>query len=250
MGVIATKPPVSGRESVWRPDPHLVSLLDATSFEADQYRTLRLVIEHVHGPKSLFAVTSPTPGDGKTTSAINLAGALAAAPDSRVLVIDIDLRTPSVGNRLGLPVQSPGLVDLLLDKDLTVEAVVQRHPQYRLSVVPGGRAITVPYELLKSPRLRELLQEVRRQYDYVLLDTAPLVPVPDTRLLAEYTDGFIIVVAAHQTPRVLLAEALNMMDPKKVIGIVFNGDDRPLSGYYGYYYGSSYGSKRRGRVTR
>ena len=244
-----TKPVVSGREAAWRPDPHLVSLLDPASFESDQYRTLRLVIEDRRAPKSLIAVTSPTSGDGKTTCALNLAGAFAAAAASRVLVVDLDLRTPSIGDHLGLTKQSPGLVDLLLDQDLTLAAAVQRHPQFRLSVVPAGRPIPVPYELLKSPRLRELLQDARQHYDYVVLDTPPLV-LPDTRLVAECTDVFVMVVAAHRTPKVLLGEALNVMDPAKLIGIVFNQDDRPLSGYYDHYYGSALRSHQRRRTGR
>jgi protein-tyrosine kinase len=232
-------------EHRWRPDGHLVSLVDPTSFEADQYRTLRHIVERLHASKRLIAVTSAVPGDGKTTTAINLAGALAHAADARILLVDLDLRTPAVGNRLGLATQSPGLVDLLLDPDLTLDDVVQRHPRFRLSVLPAGRSLSMPYELLKSPRLGEFLNLARQRYSYVVVDTPPLVPVPDSRLIADRVDGFVLVVGAHRTPRPLLEDALNMMDPTKVIGIVFNGDDRPLSGYYGHYYG--YGrSNRRG----
>jgi protein-tyrosine kinase len=249
MGITATRPIVSARDPAWRPDSHLVSLVDPSSFEADQYRTLRFVIEERRAPKSLIAVTSPTPGDGKTTCALNLAGAFAAAAESRVLVMDLDLRTPSIGEHLGLTRESPGLVDLLLNQELALDAVVQRHPQFRLSAVPAGRPITVPYELLKSQRLRHLLQDARQHYDYVVLDTPPLV-LPDTRLVAECADVFVMVVAAHRTPKVLLGEALNLMDPEKLIGIVFNRDDRPLSGYYNHYYGSSLRSNHRRRTGR
>ena len=230
-------------------DAHLISLLDPTSFEADQYRTLRHVLERRHPTKKLIAVTSAVAGDGKTTTAINLAGALAHAPEARILVVDLDMRTPSLGNRLGLPPQSRGLSDLILDSDLTLDDVIRRHPRFPLSILPAGRALTVPYELLKSPRLGELLQEVNQQYDHIVLDTPPLVPVPDTRVIADRVDGFVMVVKAHRTPRPLFEDALNLMDPTKLIGIVFNGDDRPLSGYYGYYYGYGYYNDR-GRRAR
>ena len=235
--VTKTEYAASAGEQDWRRDAldsHLVSFIDPTSFEADQYRTLRLVIEQVHVGKKLIAVTSAVAGDGKTTTALNLAGALAHAPEARILVVDLDLRTPSVGHRLGLANQSPGLVDLILDPDMTLDDVVRRHPQFRLAVLPAGRALTVTYELLKSPRLGAVLQEARGQYDYVVLDTPPLVPVPDCRLIADWTDGFVLIVSAHRTPRPLFEDALNLLDPTKVIGIVFNGDDRPLSGYYGH----------------
>src|SRR5207302_11261988 len=92
-------------ESPWRENGlggHLVSLVDPTAFEADQYRTLRYVLEQLHATKRVIAVTSPIAGDGKTTTAVNLAGALAHAPEARILVVDLDLRTPSLANRLGL----------------------------------------------------------------------------------------------------------------------------------------------------
>ena len=235
-------------------DEHLVSLVDPTSIEADQYRTLRHAVERKHGTKKLVAITSPVAGDGKTTTALNLAGALAHAPDTRILVWDLDLRGPSLGNRLGLATQSPGLIDLILDPDLALEDVIRRHPRFPLSVLPVGQPLTVSYELLKSLRLGELLREAREKYDYVVLDTPPLVPVPDGLLIADHVDGFVVVVAAHRTPRKLLEDALNLMDPAKVLGLVFNGDDHTASGYYyGYpsryshYHGHGRRSARRGR---
>jgi polysaccharide biosynthesis transport protein len=99
--------------------------------------------------------------------------------------------------------------------------------------------------------MAELLQEVRLKYDYILLDTPPLV-VPDFRLITDLVDGVVVVVAAHRTPRKLLEDALSQMNPANLMGIVFNGDDQRLSGYYGYYgYASGYygasanGSRRR-----
>ena len=81
------------------------------------------------------------------------------------------------------------------------------------------------HELLRSPRFESLLHEARDQYDFVVLDTPPLVPVCDAAVLSRLVDGMLIVVAAHETPRKLLEEALNLIDESKVLGIVFNGDD-------------------------
>ena len=84
------------------------------------------------------------------------------------------------------------------------------------------------------------MKEARRHYDWLVIDTPPVVPLPDCRLIERWVDGFLVVVAAHKTPRKLLAETLNLLDPAKVVGLVFNADDRPVSGYYGYYgYGDS-----------
>jgi capsular exopolysaccharide synthesis family protein len=222
-------------------EEHLVSLLAPTSFEAEQYRALRYVVEQMHKSSglSILAVTSAAAGDGKTTTAINLAGALAQAPDGRVLLVEADVRRPSVtlGDRLGSGNSGgPGLVDAVLDQGIGLESVVQRHPRFNLSVLPAGWRPTAPYEVLKSPRLGELMEEARQQYDYVIVDTPPLLVVPDSRVIGKWVDGFLVVVAAGETPRKLLAEALTVMEPAKVVGLVFNGDHRPLSGYYGYYY--------------
>src|SRR5438132_586723 len=116
-------------------DEHLVSLVNPASFEADQYRTIRHVLEQSHATKKMIAVTSAAPGDGKTTTAINLAGVLAQAPDAHILIVDLDLRMPAVGDRLGLTVQSPGLADLLRHPDLTLDDAVQRLPRSRLEAL-------------------------------------------------------------------------------------------------------------------
>lgn len=229
-------------------DEHLVNLVTPASFEADQYRNLRHEMQRTHPTKKLIAVTSAVDGDGKTTTAINLAAALAEAPEARTLLWDLDLRTPSVGNRLGLSAQSPSLADLILEPTLRPDDVIRRHPRFRLSILPAGPASTVPYKLLKHPRMAEILREVHQQYDYIVFDTPPLLPVPDSRLVADLMDGFIIVVGAQRTTRKLLGDVLALANASKILGIVFNRDDRPLHGYYRYYHGCGYdeGRARRG----
>jgi Mrp family chromosome partitioning ATPase len=107
---------------------------------------------------------------------------------------------------------------------------------YKLAVIPAGTVRTAVHQILRSPRLEEILQHARTLYDYVVIDTPPLLPVFDSALLARTVDGVLVVVAANYTPRKLLGEALNLLDGSKVLGIVFNRDDRPLFGYYDAYY--------------
>jgi protein-tyrosine kinase len=214
----------------------LVSLLAPNSFAADQYRTLRHSIEWLRRERGLhvLAMTSATPGDGKTVTTLNLAGALAQGENARVLVVDADLRRPSVSRYLGLDYQSaPGLSDILLDPACSLGQVVRRLEGFNLSVVPSGAAQDAPYELLNSTRLENFLKEAREFYDYVLIDTPPLLPLPDCRLIEKSVDGFLLIVGADKTPRRLVADALSLLDPAKVIAVVFNGDRRPLSNYYG-----------------
>ena len=221
-------------------DEHLVTLLAPVSYEAEKYRTLAHTIELARKDLGLhvLAVTSPTAGDGKTTTAINLAGTLAQSPEARVLLVGMDLRRPSLTEHLGMAdIHAIGLASLILDLDpaRTLNQAVQHLKKFNLSVLPAGPLLADPYEVLKSHRLGELLQEARQHYDYVVLDTPPVLLVPDTRLIGNWVDGFLMVVAAHKTPRRLVEEALNLMDPSKLVGLVFNSDDRQNKDYYYYY---------------
>jgi capsular exopolysaccharide synthesis family protein len=216
----------------------LVSLLAPTSAAADQYRSLRHRVEGLRTGSGthVIAVTSPSPGDGKTVTTLNLAGALAQAKDARVLVVDADLRKPSVASYLALEgLRSPGLSDALRDPRYQLHQIVRHLKGFNLWVVPAGPPELSPYELLCSSRLDALLREARRDFDCVLVDTPPSVVLPDCRLIERWVDGFLMVVAAHKTPRRLVAEALGQLDAAKVLGVVFNADDEPTSSYYGYY---------------
>jgi len=225
-------------------DEHLVSLLTPAAFEAEQYRALRHMVEQRHKAAGVqvIAVTSAAVGDGKTTTAINLAGALAQAAENRVLLVDADLRRPALGHLLGLGGSGdPGLVNAIVDPAVGLAEIVQDRPPFNMSVIRAGQTPPSPYELLKSPRLGALLDEARARFDYVIVDAPPMVPVQDCRVIGRWVDGFLLVVQAHRTPRRLVEEALNVIDPARMIGLVFNGDDHPLSGYYsGYYAGYAY----------
>jgi capsular exopolysaccharide synthesis family protein len=221
-------------------DEHLVSLVAPATFEAEQYRALRHIVEQLHRTAGLkvIAVSSPGAGDGKTVTAINLAGALAQGPEARVLLIDADLRRPALSRLLTLfPTRGADLVGAILDHRLTIDQIAQPRPPFNLSVISAGQTPPSPYEVLKSARLGELIEEARQQYDFVVVDTPPLAPVQDCRIIGRWVDGFLLVVAAHRTPRRMLEEGLATLDHTKVLGIVFNQDDRPASGRYSSYHG-------------
>jgi capsular exopolysaccharide synthesis family protein len=218
-------------------DRHLVSLTAPASFAAEQYQGLRLTIERVSRSRDVkvIAVSSPAAGDGKTVTSINLAGALARGSSDRVLLIDADLRRPSIGTLLGIGREMSGLADTLSQGGPAFGDLLQSTPLPNLSVLTAGSARGGVSELLRSASLEKMLRDARQQYAYVVIDTPPLLPVFDTALLAKLVDAMLLVVSANQTPRKLLGEALNMLEPSKVLGIVFNRDERPLFGYYNSY---------------
>lgn len=220
-------------------DRRLVTLLKPDSFEADQYRMLRFAVERacpVNGCR-VIAITSPIPGDGKTLTAINLAGAIAKAEQARLLLLDADLRRPSVSRMLGRNGHNGwGLVEAILDQRQTLEDITWQPDGFNLSVVTARRPQVDTYELLASGRFGELIRDARERYDYIVLDSPPVLPAPDCRLLAEWIDGFLIVVAADKTPRRLLEETFALLGPAKILGLVFNREASRQARYGKYYY--------------
>ena len=197
-------------------DEHLVSLVTPAAFEAEQYRALRHIVEQLHRTANLqvVAVSSPGAGDGKTITAINLAGALAQAPEARVLLVDADLRRPALGHLLSLAATAAAKASSARSwtRSSRSTRIAQPRPPFNLSVICAGQTPPSPYEVLKSPRLGELFEEARRQYDYIVVDTPPLTPIQDCRVIGRWVDGFLLVVAAHRTPRRLVEEALTTLD--------------------------------------
>jgi capsular exopolysaccharide synthesis family protein len=232
-------------ESAPQVDDHIVTVLSPQSYEADQYRILRHFLEQRGGDqRQVLGVTSPTAGDGKTTTAVNLAVTLAQTPGARVLLIDADLRRPFVATCLGMADSpGPGLAAAALDSRIELDRLVRTTP-FNIDVVLAGPSTPNAYRFFDSARIPQLLEQARERYDHIVLDTPPVLLVPDCRLMSQWVDGFLIIVAAHRTPRKLLADALGAIDEEKLLGVVFNGDDRPLSGYFGRYQGY-YGYQQR-----
>ncbi|MES2606640.1 MAG: CpsD/CapB family tyrosine-protein kinase [Pseudomonadota bacterium] len=218
----------------------LVSLLAPASVDAERYRRLRHSVEKLKDKdKSLvIGITSPVSGDGKTLTSINLAGALAQNPNSRVLLIELDLRGPriNVKDYLGIKKKTSfGISDIVNDVSLEWEKACYFLPDYNLYLMPAGAPATSPYELLASVGMQRMIEQARARYDYVIIDTAPVVLLPDSQLIAEWVDGFLVVIAADVTPRKLLEEAFSLMEKDKVLGLVFNNYTPVSTKYNGYY---------------
>lgn len=222
-----------------RIDPLCVSLVAPRSYESGRYQQLRSTLERGRpGPRGVVAVTSPAAGDGKTITAINLAGAFAQNPELKVLLVDLDLRRGSEVLReyFGLPTNlRPGLTDILSKPESVVDPILRVKGYPNLSILPRGRLSTNPYELLASRQFGEFVGRARESYHYVILDTPPIMPVPDNTVIADWVDGFVMVVTANRTPKDVLAESLRVIGPEKMIGLVLNQCDPLPERYYQYY---------------
>lgn len=207
------------------------------SVSAESYRTLRTNIQLTnldHPPKSLV-ITSAAPLEGKSTTALNLAVAL-AQKESKVLLIDADLRKSVVHKLLRLD-NSTGLADAILNHS-RLEAAVQRPNNIdNLWVLTSGSTPSNPSELLGSSRMKALMEQVRKEYDYVIYDTPPLISVSDSAILASQADGVLLVISPGKVKREIVRRTKELLERigTPVLGCVFNGVEPSHSNYYYYY---------------
>ena len=206
---------------------------------AEAYKLLRTHI--LHGTeregRNTLMVTGPRPNEGKTLTTINLAIAIAHKVGQTVLLVDGDLRNPSVHHYFDLP-SGPGLVDYLTSGYPIAESLVHPEGLANLVVLPAGRSTTQSVELLSSPLMADLVRELKHFYPdrYVLFDLPPLL-YADALAFAPLVDGIILVVAAGSTPREEITHALEMLQGFPVLGFVLNKiDPRELSYSYHQYY--------------
>lgn len=228
---------------VWQPNPS--AIVFSRSFGpgqgAEQFRTLRTRLYQVRdsAPMKKVLITSAIAGEGKTFVATNLAQAFACEPDRKVLLIDADLRNASLHLPLGAPV-SPGLAEYLMDEASEAE-IIQHGQQGNLCFIPAGKGgSSNASELLSSGRLQKLLDRVEPLFDWVIIDSAPCLPVTDASILAGFVDGILLVVRAKSTPSNTAQRARVELRKRNVVGVVLNGVEE--SGSYGMHYSYGYDS--------
>ena len=201
----------------------------------EQYRHLAAVLHHAQkasGVRSVM-VTSALPSEGKTLTATNLALTLSQSYQRRVLLIDADLRRPRMREMFALP-STVGLTDSLTTPRSDRLPVQQITPT--LWVLTSGGAVPDPMSLLVSPAMRQLLEEARDSFDWVVVDTPPIAILPDANLLAAMIDTALLVVSAQSTPYPMVQRAASAIDTKRILGVVLNrAATATLPGNYGYY---------------
>jgi succinoglycan biosynthesis transport protein ExoP len=218
---------------------------NTASLEA--FRSLRTSILLSANPvPKLLLVTSALPGEGKTTTTVNL-GATLASLGSKVVIVDCDMRRPSCHRTTGVK-NNPGFVQCLTGRADLAEAILPVPNVPNLYVIPCGPIPPNPAEVLSSPLTSEMLRALQKQFEYVLVDSPPLMNVADSRILATLTDAVVLVTRAYETPYEVVrrARALLYGAGARILGVALNDVNVRRAGYgskHGYYqqYGYGYG---------
>lgn len=236
-------------QPIRKPEDALITIRHPRSPTAEDYRTLRTNLRYagIENPGGTLLVTSANPSEGKTTTAANLAVAIAQS-GKRVILIDADMRRPSMHRLFNLD-GSRGLSTLFLEDAPMLEEVLQPTDVPGLLVLPAGEQPPNPAEMLESKRMTNLLHELSKESDMIVLDSPPLLVVADANILASRCSGAILVVDSGRTRTEAarrVTEALTRSQVK-ILGIVLNRISGRRGGYYNnyYYYYSASGKKEK-----
>ena len=222
----------------WRlsPDYDAFSTNQSSALCAEQFRTLRSRLYRLRekSPIRTLLVTSTLPGEGKSFVALNLALAIARQHERRALLIDADLRASRLHVRLGAP-SAPGLSDYLSGK-ADEFSILQADPKVELFLVPAGRSVANPSELLANGKLKGFLNGISPVFDWVIVDAPPVLVVADAAIIAEFCDGVIVVVRAGETAHDLVKTTLQEFRGNNLLGVVLNGANEGTDYGSGSYY--------------
>jgi protein-tyrosine kinase len=228
--------------TAWNPDAKFLVFSGSKDFPtgAEQFRTLRSRLYRIRETKALntLLITSSTPAEGKTFVSANLAQALVRQHGCRVLLIDADLRAPRLHQVLGVP-PAPGLAEYLQGGRSELE-IIQKGQDDELYFIQAGSHVTHPAELISNGGLKQLLARVSGLFDWILLDTPPVLPVSDAVVSAALCDGVLFVVRAGSTPAAVSQKACQQLQDASIVGVVLNSSDDSL-GSGTYYQYASYG---------
>ena len=205
------------------------------SIDAEAYRSLRSNIEYssFDDEYRVIVVTSSVPGEGKSTTSGNLAIALAQSGNS-VLLVDCDMRKPSIHKKFKIS-NAAGTAELLLRKKL-FEEVANKYNE-NLTIITAGKIPPNPSEMLASRAMTAFIEEMKKEFKYIILDTPPLQAVTDAQVLSTKADGVLLVIRAGSTKREMVLNSVDLIKKVqgKVIGTALNGVENKKNNYY--YYG-------------
>ena len=232
----------------------MITVSNPKSPAVEAYHTLRtnILFASLDKPVHSILVTSPLPGNGKTTTAVNL-GVTIARTGASVLLADADLRKPTL-HKMFNQGNMAGLTSLLVDKNLRPGDVTLPTGVANLSFIPSGPIPPNPSELIVSHAFADVLENLKESCDYLLVDSPPVIAVTDPVLLSRYVDGTILVIAFGSVPREMAQKAKEQLQNinANILGVVLNRIPTNGHGYYYYYYQQYYGEKekKRGFLSR
>lgn len=224
-------------------DENLVTLLNPQSFESEQFKILRTNLLFPVSGKSprCIMITSALPGEGKSFVSANLAISIAQNIDEHVLLMDCDIRKPTMHSAFGF-VDVQGLSEYL-SKGISLSSLLIKTDLNKLTLLPAGSPPANPAELLSSQQMSELIKEVKERYNnrYIIIDSPPPQLTAETSAIARHVDGIIFVVKYGSTPRHIVTKLINILGKEKILGVVVNYFDARSSMYnryskYGKYY--------------
>jgi len=213
-----------------------VLIVPPHSFAEEEFRKLKTqIFQRFPNPPHSILVTSTTPEEGKTVVAVNLAIAISKEIQRKAILIDADLRKPSI--HLEKSQNSKGLSNYLSD-GTPLSEILTNSEMENLQIIMAGPSTRKSSELIGSKRMGELLKALgkSRENTYIIIDSSPIISTTEPTLLSKMVDGIILVVRADRTPRASIQRAVKSIDRQKIIGVVFNLIDLKLSSYYSKYY--------------
>lgn len=230
---VATAPPPSAGEVIGK----LIALSDSESADAESFRFLMSrIFDSRDGerPRTIM-VTSAFPGEGKTFVASNLAASVAVGGDEQVLLIDCDLKKPSLHQVFGYA-KTEGVYEYLERKKELDELIVGTKVQ-GLSMLSAGKVSARPSESGASSAMERFMKEIRHRFRdrIVIIDTAPVSVAAGTRVIAKHVDAIVFVVMAQKWPRKEIQRSMESLEKEKILGVVFNGYEHGMHGYRKYY---------------
>ncbi|WP_321495908.1 CpsD/CapB family tyrosine-protein kinase [uncultured Desulfobacter sp.] len=240
----ALVPPHSGS-----PNNALVTFEEPNSIAAEQFRLLKnnLLFPEKGTPPKTIMVTSASPSEGKSFVSANLAVSIAQSIDEYVLLMDCDLRRPTIHTFFNFDDREKGLSDYLVNK-VPLSSVLKKTPVNKLTVLTAGQIPPNPSELLSSDQMRHLLHEVKQRYTdrYIIIDTPPPYLTSETNAIARFVDGIILVVRQGKTRIKEVSDILDIYGTDKILGVVKNFSKKTVGYGYGYHkYGYGYGYHQR-----
>ncbi len=215
----------------------LIVMGDIDPVTTEQYRVLYTQLEQFRAGKSskVFAVTSATQGEGKTVTSLNLAYLVSSEFNKKVVLVECDLKRPSMLSGHLDTKQRYGLVSFLRG-DAELGQVISGFSENRnLSVVPAALNVRDSIQLLESRRMKEMINLFKKKFDYVILDCPPVMPVADMNVLSKVSDGILLVVLAGKTKKDIVEKAAKSLKERNLLGIVLNGVEMSSKDYYHYY---------------